>query len=269
MKHIISVYTGGKLHQKVALEDLPAFQEGRPVTVGRLEESDIFLPFPAVSRSHAHLELNEGYLEMVDDGSLNKLRVNDIPYERIRLIDGMKIVIGANESARGAVVLIYSVENKETKEPEKKRAVREKIDIEPAETNKSYVGRRILAMMVDFLIWAFMWIGCFVVCVFVGFFKTVILFTILLGLIVGWLYFALMESANQQSTIGKLMMGLAVVTEDGSPLTFRRASGRFFAKMLSSILLFIGYLPIFGKKRTLHDRLSGTKTILRKEMENF
>lgn len=85
----------------------------------------------------------------------------------------------------------------------------------------------------------------------------------LLSLVIGWLYFALMESSERGATVGKMAMGLRVVTSDGQRLSFMNATGRYFAKILSAIILFIGYLMIAftDKKRGLHDMIAGTLVI--------
>jgi uncharacterized RDD family membrane protein YckC len=78
----------------------------------------------------------------------------------------------------------------------------------------------------------------------------------------GWLYYALMESSSYQATLGKRALGLRVVGLNGDPLSFGRASGRFFAKILSSILL-IGYLmaAFTARKQALHDMIVGCVVI--------
>jgi uncharacterized RDD family membrane protein YckC len=78
----------------------------------------------------------------------------------------------------------------------------------------------------------------------------------------GWLYYALMESSSYQATLGKRALGLRVVEMNGDPISFGRASGRFFAKLLSSILL-IGFLmaAFTEKKQALHDKIAGTVVI--------
>lgn len=78
----------------------------------------------------------------------------------------------------------------------------------------------------------------------------------------GWLYYSLMESSTFQATLGKQALKLRVVEIDGEPVSFGRASGRFFAKILSSILL-IGYLmaAFTQKKQALHDMLTGCVVI--------
>ncbi|MDZ4835199.1 MAG: RDD family protein [Candidatus Melainabacteria bacterium] len=77
-------------------------------------------------------------------------------------------------------------------------------------------------------------------------------------MVVNWLYHAEFESSNTRGTPGKLAMDLAVVNaRNGGPIGFASASFRHFAKFLSSAILFIGYLPIFGRdKRSLHDLIS-------------
>jgi uncharacterized RDD family membrane protein YckC len=85
-------------------------------------------------------------------------------------------------------------------------------------------------------------------------------------IIVGyWLYFALFESSSWQATPGKRMLGLAVVKIDGTQLTFGRATGRYFAKILSYITLCIGFLMagFTSQKRALHDYVAETLVVKR------
>lgn len=85
----------------------------------------------------------------------------------------------------------------------------------------------------------------------------------LLGLVVTWLYWALMESSARGATVGKMAVGLRVVDESGHRLSFLRATGRFFAKFVSTIILCIGFLMIAftDRKRGLHDMIAGTLVI--------
>ena len=73
-----------------------------------------------------------------------------------------------------------------------------------------------------------------------------------------WLYFALFEASTWQATPGKRALGLFVTDMQGRPISFPRASARFFAKILSSILLFFGYVMagFTAKKQALHDMLA-------------
>lgn len=84
-----------------------------------------------------------------------------------------------------------------------------------------------------------------------------------LGTIVGWLYFAFFESSNKQATLGKMVLRLQVTDIEGKKLSFWRATGRHFAKILSILILFIGYFMIgwTKKKQGLHDIIAKTLVI--------
>ena len=86
----------------------------------------------------------------------------------------------------------------------------------------------------------------------------------ILLVIVPWLYFAGFESSRSQATPGKTLMGLVVTDMDGQKPTFARTTLRFFAKFLSAIIIFIGFLMIgFTQKRQgLHDRIAGCLVLL-------
>jgi len=78
-----------------------------------------------------------------------------------------------------------------------------------------------------------------------------------------WLYEALLTSSSWQGTIGKRVLRLKVVDEAGNRIGFGRATGRFFAKILSSMFFCIGFIIIgFTERKTgLHDMLAGTKVM--------
>ncbi len=83
----------------------------------------------------------------------------------------------------------------------------------------------------------------------------------MLGSFVGtWLYFALMEAGPMQGTLGKKVCGLIVTDLEGNRLSFLRATGRYFAKILSSMILGIGFLMagFTARKQGLHDMAAGT-----------
>ncbi|MBK7012882.1 MAG: RDD family protein [Xanthomonadales bacterium] len=57
------------------------------------------------------------------------------------------------------------------------------------------------------------------------------------GAIVGsWLFFAKFESGVNQATPGKRIMGLKVTNASGERITFGRATGRFFGKIVTGII---------------------------------
>jgi uncharacterized RDD family membrane protein YckC len=78
-----------------------------------------------------------------------------------------------------------------------------------------------------------------------------------------WLYEAFLTSSSWQGTIGKRILRLKVVDEAGNRISFGRATGRFFAKILSSMFFCIGFLMIAftEHKRGLHDMLAGTMVV--------
>ena len=85
----------------------------------------------------------------------------------------------------------------------------------------------------------------------------------LVSVVIGWLYFALMESSERGATLGKMALGLRVVSNSGQRLSFLNATGRYFAKILSAIILCIGFIMIAftERKRGLHDMIAGTLVV--------
>jgi len=81
------------------------------------------------------------------------------------------------------------------------------------------------------------------------------LLRIVLSIAIGWLYSALQESSPHQATLGKRAMSIKVTDMNGQRLSFGRATGRHFAKILSGIILGIGYIMagFTKKKQALHD----------------
>ncbi len=88
-------------------------------------------------------------------------------------------------------------------------------------------------------------------------------------LVVTWFYYSIMESSSKRATVGKMALGIIVTDLDGDQITFARATGRFFAKEINSIILDIGYLlaAFTDRKQGLHDLIAKT-LVLNKAMEN-
>ncbi|MBN2685924.1 MAG: RDD family protein [Pontiellaceae bacterium] len=65
------------------------------------------------------------------------------------------------------------------------------------------------------------------------------------------------------ATLGKMAVGIKVVRPDGSPLTWGTAIGRYFAKIVSSMTMGIGYIMVAfdNEKRALHDRMCNTRVV--------
>jgi uncharacterized RDD family membrane protein YckC len=80
-----------------------------------------------------------------------------------------------------------------------------------------------------------------------------------------WAYFALMESSPLGATVGKLALGLYVTDSRGDPITFVRASARYWLKIVSTLILMLGWFmaAFTPQKQALHDVIAGT-LVLRK-----
>ena len=83
------------------------------------------------------------------------------------------------------------------------------------------------------------------------------------SLVIGWLYFALMESSARGATVGKMAVGLRVVTDQGERLDFGHATGRYLAKIISAVILGIGFIMVAftDRKRGLHDIIASTLVV--------
>lgn len=77
----------------------------------------------------------------------------------------------------------------------------------------------------------------------------------LISIIIDWLYYALMESSAKQATLGKNLLSLKVVDMAGNRISFGKASGRYFGKIISGLILMVGYIMVAftEKKQALHD----------------
>src|SRR5215813_3743212 len=92
-----------------------------------------------------------------------------------------------------------------------------------------------------------------------------IVFAFIVYFVVGWLYEALLTSGPHGATFGKQAVGVRIVRADGTPMSFGRATGRHFLKMLVTpmVPLAIGYLlaGFTSGKRALHDFMADTLVI--------
>jgi len=84
----------------------------------------------------------------------------------------------------------------------------------------------------------------------------------LIGMVIGATYEGVFIS-RFGATPGKMALDLKVVRPDGGPVSLGRAVGRYFAKILSGVILLIGYIMagFDAQKRALHDMLCDTRVI--------
>jgi uncharacterized RDD family membrane protein YckC len=90
-----------------------------------------------------------------------------------------------------------------------------------------------------------------------------VVFVYFLTPVIYWLYFALLESSKIQATVGKLALGIKVTNLNGGRISFANATGRFFSKIISGLILYIGYFMIAftAKKQGLHDMFASTLVV--------
>ena len=82
-----------------------------------------------------------------------------------------------------------------------------------------------------------------------------IMLAIVIAVVGTWLYYALMESSKLQGTLGKMALSIKVTDLAGNKLSFGRATGRYFAKIISGLIMGIGYIMagFTQQKQALHD----------------
>jgi uncharacterized RDD family membrane protein YckC/ribosomal protein L40E len=92
-----------------------------------------------------------------------------------------------------------------------------------------------------------------------------------IGAVIWWLYYAFMESSERQATLGKIAVRIKVVDRQGMRISFLRATGRHFAKLLSTLTLFIGYLmaSFTSRRQALHDMVADCLVVNRAASEEL
>jgi uncharacterized RDD family membrane protein YckC len=86
---------------------------------------------------------------------------------------------------------------------------------------------------------------------------------ILLTMAIQVLYYAIMEASKYQATLGKMALGLKVTDMNGQPIDFPKSLLRNLAKIISGMLMMIGYI-IAGfteKKQALHDMIANALVV--------
>jgi len=85
---------------------------------------------------------------------------------------------------------------------------------------------------------------------------------VLLSLILNGIYEIWMV-ARYGATVGKMLLRLRVTMVDGGNLSYGRSAARHFAKYVSGLILYIGYIMtgVDEEKRALHDRMCDTRVV--------
>jgi uncharacterized RDD family membrane protein YckC len=85
-------------------------------------------------------------------------------------------------------------------------------------------------------------------------------FGVILTMVTHWFYFTVSESSSLQATFGKRIMKVIVTDLKERRITLGRANLRYFCKIISMVLLFIGFIiaGFTSKRQALHDKIAGT-----------
>lgn len=113
-------------------------------------------------------------------------------------------------------------------------------------------GKRLLAYLIDWVIIGvagsilMFWFGYYV---YLG-----------MGWLIGALYFILMEGGAWNATLGKRALGIVVTDLNGNGISYGTATVRYLGKIVSSLILGIGYLmaAFTENRQALHDKMAST-----------
>lgn len=81
--------------------------------------------------------------------------------------------------------------------------------------------------------------------------------------IIGIAYYTGFHGSSMQATPGKRALGLIVTDYNGQRITYLRAFGRYWANLLSALILLIGYIMVAftERKQGLHDIICSTLVV--------
>lgn len=85
----------------------------------------------------------------------------------------------------------------------------------------------------------------------------------IIGMFINFIYYTAMESSARQATFGKSAVGLIVTDLNGNRISFGQATGRYLGKIISGLMLGIGYIIIgfTDRKQGLHDIMAQTLVV--------
>ena len=81
-------------------------------------------------------------------------------------------------------------------------------------------------------------------------------------------YFTVMPVQNNGQTLGKMAAGVAIVRDDGTPLSYGRAFARWLGYLVSGLTLCLGFVcaAFTNRKRALHDYIADTRVVRVEEL---
>jgi len=248
--------------------------------VGRAPENDIVIENPTVSRTHLQIvQTDDGKYSLTHLSNVNPTHVNgeEITHRRpVALQETDIIKVGTAPPLRWMehfnptqyfvpqAEQVYYQESTPHSATEPVFAHKPASKSQLAETQvfePEYAGfwLRFVAIIIDGFT-----LGLLTgVLAFISFISNDIMISAIIAIIsalFGWLYFAILESSSKQGTLGKMALGLKVTDLDGNPISFGRASGRHFSKIITAIIPFaIGFMLAgwTAKKQAIHDMIAG------------
>lgn len=131
-------------------------------------------------------------------------------------------------------------------------------------------GLRLGAYLIDMVIFTIIQylVTLGILYVLIEFFKVrkdeaITFWAIVIYIYLAYRYFIKPEASSWQGTIGKKMIGIKVTDLNGKRISEANAVGRYFGKLLSTLIVFIGWLmPLWtDKKQALHDMVASTLVI--------
>jgi uncharacterized RDD family membrane protein YckC len=89
---------------------------------------------------------------------------------------------------------------------------------------------------------------------------------VLFWLIAPWLYYSLFERSSKQGTPGKTTMEIVVTDTEGGRISFGTATKRYWAKVISLLILLAGFIMIgfTARRQGLHDIMAQCLVVTRK-----
>jgi uncharacterized RDD family membrane protein YckC len=120
------------------------------------------------------------------------------------------------------------------------------------------------AYLIDgIVLWIVSFVIGFIAGLMVGGEETAAVIGALLTLVIGIAYFTLFTASEWQATPGKRLLGIYVIQDDGGPIAAPRAFGRYWAYLVSWIILLIGFIMVaFTEQKTaLHDMICRTRVV--------
>lgn len=250
------------------------------IIIGRNPGADIVVPsnYAKVSGYHITIEQHDGTFQLIDTGSRNGTQINSTSINHNQFYSvspSDQILLGQQYQVNWAEVeAAFSAKSHVIATSE--------ISQEGSKYSYATFWERFFAFFFDNVILLPVTLFAQLLISLGGFrtvfqssrFETLIPFLVLMAIIqpiIVWIYYALTESSGYKATLGKRLMQLVVVDTDFQQISFARASGRHFAKILSAFLLGIGFLMSLAhaEKRTFHDILAGTMIISKKRQNRY